>query len=155
MWEAKLDYTVIYLIDWHDGRKVQFPLFRSRFIAFCSLTISNLYSSKTYSLSLCLSVCVLQCSRQQFQTWRAVCTLPQFLLLKLCSSAKTLELVQMYLEWWNEVPLGPLIKRRSPRNQKKDKTGHSLWACYHRVNAINKYRIWIQIKRVLKYQINS
>lgn len=46
MSQAKLDYTVIYLIDWCDGSKVQFPLFRSCFMASCSPTISNLYSSK-------------------------------------------------------------------------------------------------------------
>lgn len=30
---AKLDYTVIYLIDWCYGSGVEFPLLRSHFIA--------------------------------------------------------------------------------------------------------------------------
>lgn len=42
---AKLDYTVIYLIDWCYGSEVQFPLLRSHFIASYS-SISNLYISK-------------------------------------------------------------------------------------------------------------
>lgn len=42
MWGAKLDYTVIYLIDWGYGSAVQFPLLRSHFIASYSPTISYL-----------------------------------------------------------------------------------------------------------------
>lgn len=57
MWGAKLDYTVIYLIDWCDDSKVQFPLLRSCFIASCSQrSLIFIVQKSTVSLSLSLNL---------------------------------------------------------------------------------------------------